>query len=284
MNPIIISVAPNGARKTKAHLPNIPITPEELVIEAEACIKAGVSLFHLHVRNEDESHSLDPKKYKNALSQLKSTYTDQLIWQISTETCGIFSPSDQHYVINGLNPEAVSIGVREFIPDESWEAKAKTTLQECIMNDTFIQYICYSPEDIEYFHSLTKKNIIPNTKAYSILFVLGKKTGEKATVSELAPFIKTLKSLFNEDKVIWSVCAFGEDELDCMIEAITHGGNVRIGFENNHVLANKTIAPNNAALIRQFVKAAKKTTPDRTIATTEEAQRLYQKTTQTEGI
>ncbi len=47
------------------------------------------------------------------------------------------------------------------------------------------------------------------------------------------------------------VCAFGPTELDCAVAAAKHGGHCRIGFENNWLLQDGTIAANNAALIQQ---------------------------------
>lgn len=86
-----------------------------------------------------------------------------------------------------------------------------------------------------------------------------------------------MDQLFQKGHIIWSVCAFGDNELDCMIEAVTHGGNVRIGFENNHHLKDKSIAMSNATLITQFVNEVKRAGIPRTIATTTETRHIYKK-------
>lgn len=178
-HPIIISVAPNGARKTKKELPHIPITAEEVVKEANDCITAGVSLFHLHVRNDDESHSLDPERYKKSLSQLKEAYTDQLIWQISTETCGIFTPNEQHHLIHTIKPEAVSIGVREFIPDPTYETSAQKTLDTCLENKTLIQYICYSQKTSNTSTNSHKSTSFPTPKPIAFFLYSAKKQAKR---------------------------------------------------------------------------------------------------------
>ena len=48
------------------------------------------------------------------------------------------------------------------------------------------------------------------------------------------------------------VCAFGPLEYDIMVKAAENGGHARIGFENNLYLKDGTLAPDNAALIKQF--------------------------------
>ena len=57
--PCLIMVAPNGARKTKADHPALPITPAELAATASACLEAGAAAIHLHVRDRDGGHTLE---------------------------------------------------------------------------------------------------------------------------------------------------------------------------------------------------------------------------------
>lgn len=252
MKPVIISVAPNGARKTKQDHPNIPITPQELAREAKDCLAAGASLFHLHIRNDDQSHSLDANRYKAAISAIKETVGDGLILQVSTECCGIYLPQDQINLVKATCPESASIGVRELVPNVSAKEAAKAFLAWSQEKHILIQYILYSAEDVIYFSELCKEGIIPKQACYFLLFVLGKKSGQVSTASpsELAPFLEAKNQL--NDTVEWAVCAFGNQELDCMLEAVKHGGHVRIGFENNDKLKNGTTAQNNAELISQF--------------------------------
>ncbi len=50
-DPVVIAVAPNGARKSKADHPRLPLTPSELAECAQDCLDAGASMLHLHVRD-----------------------------------------------------------------------------------------------------------------------------------------------------------------------------------------------------------------------------------------
>jgi len=51
------------------------------------------------------------------------------------------------------------------------------------------------------------------------------------------------------------MCAFGATEHRCAVAAAALGGHVRVGFENNLLLHNAEMAPDNAALVRQAAGA-----------------------------
>ena len=50
MTPLVVMVAPNGARRTKADHANLAITPTEIADEAARCARAGASVLHVPVR------------------------------------------------------------------------------------------------------------------------------------------------------------------------------------------------------------------------------------------
>ena len=59
--PLVVAAAPNGARRTEADHPALPLGPDELAREAAACREAGATVPHLHVRDAAGRHSLDPE-------------------------------------------------------------------------------------------------------------------------------------------------------------------------------------------------------------------------------
>ncbi len=254
---LLISVAPNGARKSKKEFPNLPITPQELAFEAQACYQAGARLFHLHVRDDKGGHSLDPDRYREAIKEVKNTVPSDMIIQATTEAVGKYTSAEQMAVVRDLKPEAVSMGIRELVPDDAGKAAAKPFFEWVFQQPMHVQFICYSPKDLEWLDHLCQEGVVPFQSRYFILFVLGDKTGRAGTPAELYPFLEAKNKL--RIAFDWAVCAFGEKELDCMLEAVKNGGHVRIGFENNHLMADGTRAPNNAALIKQFANALSKT-------------------------
>ncbi len=278
LSPTILTVAPNGARKTKADHPTLPLSPLELAECAASCLDAGASMLHLHVRDEQNHHSLAPEHYRPAIEAIKDRIGDQLILQTTTEAVGRYSPSAQIAAMQMLKPEALSLGLREYVPDprdRQAETRFLDFLEECASWGSFIQFILYSTGDLNHFLDLWECGEIPIAKP-SLLFVLGRYSlGQYSHPCELIPFLATLEQRQGSSAVEtwpWSVCAFGPLEAACAATAIGLGGNARLGFENNLHLPNGQVAPDNAALIALAAQIAQ--SQSRQVATAETARQL----------
>mgnify|MGYP003125436065 CR=1 FL=1 len=88
--PFLIASAPNGARKTKADLPSIPITPAELAQEAANCKAVGAAMMHLHVRDDDQRHSIDVGRYREMLTEVRASVGDDMLHQVTSEAVGMY--------------------------------------------------------------------------------------------------------------------------------------------------------------------------------------------------
>jgi uncharacterized protein (DUF849 family) len=253
--PAILSVAPNGARKTRAQHEALPIEPAELAAEARSCRDAGASLLHLHVRDEAGEHSLDMDRYRAAQVAIRAAVGSELILQVTTEAVGRYRPEEQRALVEQLAPEAVSLGLRELLPagaDRDAEAIFARFLAGCAKAGTLVQFILYDADDLRRLADLQARGIVPQGRL-AVLFVLGRYTKDmQSDPADLAPFIEAGGSA-----QLWSVCAFGRREADCAAAALAVGGHVRVGFENNLHLADGSLAPDNAALVRQAAAIAR---------------------------
>lgn len=242
---VMITVAPNGARKTQRDHPELPISPKELAHTAAASQEAGACMLHLHVRDEKLGHSLDVGRYQQAMRAIRKQVGDDLIIQITTEAVGIYTLEQQIQTVTQLRPEAVSLAIREISPpgcDEKVSAAFFSFLQR---ERIAPQFILYDKVDILHFDELLRRGIVPDENI-SVLLVLGRYTeNQQSNSADLAPLLSHLP-----DVHCWSLCAFGASEADCMFEAIQQGGHCRVGFENNLLLADGTTAEDNAALVR----------------------------------
>lgn len=253
--PLMIAVAPNGARKVKSDHPAIPLTPMELAREAAVCVDAGACMIHLHVRNADGGHSLDVDLYKAALDAVAAEVGKRIIVQITTEAVGIYQPAEQMACVRAVKPEAVSLAVREFCPDAASETEAAAFFAWVVDSGINPQYILYSDEDVRRFSDLRRRGVIPGENPF-VLYVLGRYTkGQVSDPTDLLPFLSAASDAF-ETAPPWSMCAFGAREAACALTATALGGNVRVGFENNMLLADGSVAAGNAALVDQAVAGA----------------------------
>ena len=242
--PVILAVAPNGARKTKADHPALPITADEIAATAAACREAGAAMIHLHVRDPDGRHSLDVETYRAATAAVRAAVGRDLVVQITSEAVDIYRPEEQMQMVRELKPEAVSLAVREIVPDEAAEPAAADFLAWVRAEGILPQYILYSDDDLRRFDDLIARGVVPGERQV-VLFVLGRYTkGQISEPRELMPFLAA-----NSRDHLWSVCAFGPRETACAVAAAALGGHARVGFENNFHLPDGSLAADNAALV-----------------------------------
>jgi uncharacterized protein (DUF849 family) len=248
--PIAIAVAPNGARKTHADHPALPITPDELAACARQCVEAGAAMLHLHVRRPDGTHSLEPGDYRPAIAAVQGAVGDALVIQITTEAVGIYTPEQQMASVRVLQPEAISAALRELVPDAAYEAEAARFFGELAATRTAIQYILYSADDVVRYRDLRARGVLPETPHW-VLFVLGRySAGQRSDPTDLLPFLQAWADGGDVTaNVPWAMCAFGPREAECALTAALLGGHARLGFENNMALPDGSTAPDNAALV-----------------------------------
>lgn len=249
MDPVILMAAPNGARRTKKDHPALPMTPDEIAVAAAACLDAGAVLLHLHVRDRNGVHTLDPDAYRAATEAIRRAVGDRMIVQVTTEAVGMFSPAEQIASVRAVRPEAVSVAICELAATADQEADAAAFFAWLHGEGVMTQYILYSVDDIRRFTDLRRRGLIPEDRP-SVIYPLGRYTaGQVSAPADLLPFLAAKEA--DNDNSVWTVCAFGPREGACAVAAAALGGHVRVGFENNLRLGDGSIAPDNAALLAQ---------------------------------
>ncbi|WP_454726104.1 MULTISPECIES: 3-keto-5-aminohexanoate cleavage protein [Cupriavidus] len=250
-SPLIVTVAPNGAYKTAADHPAVPLTAAALAAEARACLDAGAAMMHMHVRQPDGRHSLDAQRYREALAAVKQAVGDQLLVQVTSEAAGVYRAAEQIAMVRALRPEAVSIGLREIAVPDIPEAELAAFLAWLARERVMTQIILYDTADVARWQALRARGLVP-PGAWSVLFVLGRYTaGQVSSPRDLLPFLQA-----SDGALPWAICAFGREEHACVTAAAAFGGHVRVGFENNLKLRDGSTAPGNAALVEQAAQGA----------------------------
>jgi 3-keto-5-aminohexanoate cleavage enzyme len=232
INPVVVCVAPNGARRGKGDHARIPLTAAELAAEAEAVADAGAHALHLHVRDADGKHSLDAKIYRQALT---------------TESVGIYAPEQQMAVIRELVPPCASVAIRELIREPAHEQVAAEFFAWGHKAGVGLQFIVYESAEVVRLAKLQASGVVPIDKPHA-LFVLGRKDG-MSNPRDLLPFVNAWPAAWP-----WTACAFGRTEPLCLAAAVALGGHVRVGFENNLLAPDGTAARDNAAAVANILQ------------------------------
>ncbi|RWA94521.1 3-keto-5-aminohexanoate cleavage protein [Mesorhizobium sp.] len=260
-NSVAIAVAPNGGRRTKADHPALPLTPDDLAHVAAASFEAGAAMIHVHVRDHDGRHLLDAEAYRAATAAIRGSVGDRLVLQITSEALGIYQPEQQMRVVLEVRPEAVSLALRELMPDPTHEAGFAAFLETLRNEKITPQIILYTPEEAIYLAVLAGRGLIPFDNL-PVLYVLGRYTvGQTSRPADLLPFLAPGIPAARH----WMVCAFGSQEAACVTTAALLGGHARVGFENNLLLPDGTLASGNQDLVvatRRAVEACGLTLAD----------------------
>ena len=247
--PVPIGVAPNGARRTQRDHAALPITPAELADTAAACVAAGASWFHVHVRDEHGAHTLDAGRYREAFDAIQERVGDALLLQMTTEAVGRYAPQEQMAAVRALQPQAVSIAVRELLADDGWLPQTIRFVHELREQDVAVQFIVYDGDDMSRLVNLHRR-AAGFQGCPELLLVLGsyamRRPGEP---TDLLPLLASMPAHWR-----WSACAFGAGERLCLAAAAALGGGTRVGFENNTALPDGSEAPDNAALVAALVQ------------------------------
>lgn len=246
MHKPLLMVAPNGARRTKADHPELPITRDKLAKTAKACLKVGAVAIHLHVRDSAGRHSLDADTYLETTRAIRAAVGNEMIVQITTESAGIFGRQAQIACLKAVRPQSVSLALREIAPLERHEQDLHDLVVWMKENAVAPQFILYDADDVVRFETLRGKGVIPLRQPF-LQLVVGRYVGNGiAHRDQLKPMVEAFD---RENKCHWSVCAFGPHEADCIVAAAEVGGHARAGFENNIRLPNGAVAADNAELI-----------------------------------
>jgi uncharacterized protein (DUF849 family) len=228
------------------------MTPVESARDAVALVDAGVSVLHLHVRDDNGKHTLDVDRYRQAIDAICKSVGNELVIQVTTEAVGQYTSKQQMDMVRELKPEAVSVALREIFPAGTDERVAADFF--AWMRDAYIwpQVILYSAEDVSRFDDLRRRGVFADEAPFA-MFVVGSYADSIAgTVAELDGLLAATDS----KAYPWAVCCFGQNENAVMLAATARNGHVRLGFENNLVLPDGGVAPDNAALIREYRSAS----------------------------
>lgn len=249
-----VMVAPNGARLGKTDHPALPVTMAELLDTAAACQAAGAGAIHAHLRDSAGRHLLDAGAYGEFLAEMARKLPGMAV-QLSTEAAGRYSPAAQRRAVAGLLPDGVSMALRE-MQAEPDHAVQRRFYHDMAARGVAVQHILYEPPEGAVLLDLVARGVVPAGRL-QLLFVLGRYGALGADApAAIAPFLAPFRAA--RAAIDWATCAFGVHETAALAESFRLGGKARVGFENSFHMADGTIAPDNAARVREVAALAGK--------------------------
>ena len=80
---LVLTLATTGNVNSRENNPNLPCSPKEMADDMHECIKLGVSVLHIHARNEELKPTMRLDKFRETCRLVKEEDPDVII-QIST--------------------------------------------------------------------------------------------------------------------------------------------------------------------------------------------------------
>jgi len=268
-NPCIVTVAITGSLPGKKDNPAVPISVAEQIESTHEAFEAGATLVHIHVRSDDGSPSSDPARFAEVLDGIRH-HCPGMITQISTG--GRSGAGRERGAMLSLLPDMASLAtgscnfptrVYENSPDlVDWLAAEMLRFGIKPGVEAFDLSMIFKAS------AMRREGKIPAPLHFQ--FVMGVKNAMPVDRDVFEFYARTVQRL--EPDATWTGAGIGKDQLTLARWSLELGGHCRTGLEDNVRMDRETLAPSNAALVRQIVDLCDEY--GRNAATVDEARRL----------
>lgn len=272
--PMVITAALVGAETTRAQTPHLPITAEEIGIDAQRCREAGAAMVHLHVRNADGSPSQDTELFRAAIREIRKRC--DILVQTSTggaagmgvdERCGALR------LTGADRPDMATLttGTVNFGAEVFWNPRplVRDIAQRIRALGIKPEIECFDVGMVDEAFALAKEGAIELPAHFD--FVLGVPGALQARPEALDFMIASLPP-----GSTWTVAGVGRHQLPFAALAAQKGGNARVGLEDNIFLSKGVLAKGSFELVAEAANSAK--AAGRVLATPSQARELLRLT------
>ncbi len=254
--PLIINACLTGMIPRKADTPHVPVTHDEIVEDALACVEAGATILHLHARDENEDPSPDPERYAKLFEAIRAeaprivlcATTSGRTWNefekrsAVLELEGSARPDMASLTLSSLNfPRQASINTPEMITRLATRMKERGVKPELE---------AFDPGMINALKVLASKGVIE--PPFYVNLLLGSVFSAQGRVHDLAYLESQLPR-----ECVWAGAGIGAFQLPINAASIVMGGHVRVGLEDNTWFdTGRTRHATNRDLVERVVRIA----------------------------
>ncbi|MBV9365871.1 MAG: 3-keto-5-aminohexanoate cleavage protein [Solirubrobacterales bacterium] len=258
-DPVVITCAISGAIASRDQCPAIPYTPEEYAAEARRIVDEGGVHIHIHARKRDGTPSYAVEDFVAIREAIFGAVGDAAIINFSTGTVGVPVAKRIAYLEAG-RPEvaALNMGSMNY-------AKYSRSRRDFVFKFVFTNPF---EEIIELLDAMRRLDIKPEHECFDVGhvgslaplldmgllepplhadFVMGVLGGIPATARNLAAMADNLRDV-GSGHHHWGVIGIGREQWMLVAAALTLGGSVRVGLEDNFYLPSGEMARSNGEL------------------------------------
>ena len=242
----LITVAPTGAETSKADVPQLPTSLEELVETAVRCEQAGASLIHLHIRDGNHRPTLDAELLRASVEAIRGA--SDLIVQLSTGG-SVHDPPEQRLTVLDAEPDSCSLtcGTTNFGDDvflNPWPFMVELYRQS-IAREVVPEFELFDLGHVHALRRLLDEEGLPHGGRVHVDIVTGVPGGMPGTPAALLAAV----ALLPPQVTSWSATWIGRTHLPILATALGAGGHLRVGMEDNLVFARGRPVQHNVELV-----------------------------------
>ena len=277
-DPVVITCSISGSIADRAQCPAIPYTPDEYAAEARRIVDEGGAMIHIHARRPDGTPSYEIEDFR-AITEAILAEVDDVIINFSTGAIGVSLERRIAY-LRALRPDlaALNMGSMNYA---KYSPKRKDFVFQTVFANPFDEIIAFlrvmGEEGIKPEHECFDLGHIGSLEPLvdmgvlhpplHVSCVMGVTGGVPPTARNLAAMADNVPAGSH-----WGVIGISRRQWMLVAAALTLGGSIRVGLEDNFYLPDATMARSNGDLIAQ----ARRMTEDvgRRAATVAEARQV----------
>ncbi|MBK5959202.1 3-keto-5-aminohexanoate cleavage protein [Rhodoplanes elegans] len=297
MSKLVVTAAITGGIHVPSLSPHFPYLPDMVIDQAVGAARAGAAVVHIHARDpKDGRPSSDICVFRDIAAGIHAQ-CDAAICVTTGGGLGM-SPEERVKPVGILRPELASLnaGSMNFAihrladkietPKFDWEIPYLKSTEDLIFPNTFRSITAFTqamdavgtkPEleiyDVGMINNVKYLLDVGVLKAPLYLqFVMGILGGIAATPENLVFMVETARKVIGAENFVWSCCAAGRAQLPMTLLAMTMGGNVRVGLEDNLYMGPGRLAKSSAEQVETIVRIARELSLE--IASADEARNI----------
>ncbi len=258
-DPVIITCSISGAIANRDQCPAIPYTPAEYAAEARRAVAEGASMIHIHARTPEGLPSYEVSDFA-AITNAILEAVDDVVINYSTGAIGV--PNEKRIAyLRELRPDVAALNMSS-MNYAKYSAKRKDFVFKAVFEnsfDTIIEFVAAMTElgirpEHECFDSGHVANLDPLidmgllSPPLQVSCVMGVNGGIRPTPQNLAHMADQVPG-GPQGPNNWGVIGISRDQWMLVAAALTLGGNIRVGLEDNFYLPDGEMARSNGDLI-----------------------------------
>jgi 3-keto-5-aminohexanoate cleavage enzyme len=261
-DPAVITCSISGSIANRDQCPAIPYTPEEYAAEARRIVDEGGVHIHIHARTPDGTPSYEIEDFQAIKDAIRGEVGDAAIINFSTGTIGV--PVEKRIAyLEACRPEvaALNMGSMNYA---KYSRKRKDFVFKFVFENPF-------DEIIALLEAMRRLGIKPEHECFDLGhvgsleplvdmglleaplhadFVMGVLGGVPPSARNLAAMADNMPAPGPDGRAHhWGVIGIGRDQWMLVAAALTLGGSIRVGLEDNFYLPDGAMARSNGDLI-----------------------------------